>query len=241
MNSIPEKTSLLSNPDWVTGEAKSTRWKTWGECNTHERWVIVGKIALAVFLAMALAAACVFTGFAGLGLIATLAVATSLNTYATVGAVFGVAIGLGIAATVSPYFAYRNKLHQYHEEENKKSMFNYTMQSIGLSAVSAGLCAGTSAAGFVGIGAIANALPSVDFAGFFAKIKAPSCGFNFKMPKFDPLEDFRRFIPNKPPSDLPSNPPSIPSVPPSMPSGPPSVPGGLGGGLGGGMGGFGGI
>lgn len=238
------KTPLLSEPE--SNKKSNSEWKTWSECNSNERWVIVGKIALALFVMAVLATACVFTGFVGLGLVAALTVKASLGSYAIVGAVFGVSFGLGVGSMLCPYFAVRNQLHQHNKKENKKKMLNFTLQSLGLSALSAVACGGTSAAGFVGIGAAVKAISSINCADHLPKHNPHSkfsCSFN--MGKNDLINDIRRQygnrLPDKPPS-LPSTPPSLPpsmpppSLPPSLPpSVPPSLPGG------GGFGGFGGI
>lgn len=152
----------------ATSSQNGKTWKSWSECSSKERWVIVAKIALAIFLIAALATACAFTGMAAGAMIAGLVVASSSSSFAWTGAVLGASIGLGIGGVVSPFLAIRYKMHKYNASKNNVNIFKYLASSLGITALSAGVCGGTCAGTCVGFGEAAKAISSIkiDFGNF---------------------------------------------------------------------------
>lgn len=153
------------------------KWKSWSECSSKERWIIVGKIAIIILVIAAMATACFFTGFAALGLFAALAIGASSSSFAAVGAVFGVSAGFGLATLTMPYFAHRNHMYEYNEEENKRQTAIYLLQALGVTAVTTGVCAGLFAGTFVGVGFGLKALDNIDFSsliGYHAPTPPPN-------------------------------------------------------------------
>lgn len=136
---------------------KRTEWKKWSECSSDEKKIIILKIALAAILIAGLAAATAFTGLGAFALIGALTVATSTAGFATAGAVAGAALGLGAATFVTPVVAYHYHMHAYNKEKNIKETAKFIASSIGLSALSTGVCAGIGAGILAGVGVATKA------------------------------------------------------------------------------------